>query len=181
MCLENHLDEITDYRRPQGLRHTKSQMFSMIIISNLCGHFGGRPVARFTKYYRSTFEEALHLKFPPPSHVSFSGFINGIDEAQMIAAFNSWTAECIPLQKGTAMSGDGKALGSTVTNACNKKQDFQAIVSLFCQQSGLVYAFERYKNGKASEANVVRFLLTQLKDMGVTIFLDALHTQKKRY
>jgi len=180
MCLEKHFSNIEDFRRPQGLRHTKSQMFGMIIISNLCGHFGGRPIARFTKYYKSTFENALQLKFPPPSHVSFSTFINSIDEAQMITAFNNWTAELIPLKAGEPISGDGKALGSTLNNACNSKQDFQAIVSLFCQQSGLVYAFERYRNGKASEANVIRFLLHQLKDMGVTFFLDALHTQKKQ-
>ena len=180
MCLEKHLSNVDDFRRSQGLRHKMHQMFGMIIISNLCGHFGGRPIARFTDAYANTFIEELQLKYPPPSHVSFSTFINGVDEAQMIDAFNSWTAEVIPLSKGESVSGDGKALGSTVTDANGKKQDFQAVVSLFCQQSGLVYALERYRNGKASEANVVRFLITQLKNMGVTFFLDALHTQKKR-
>jgi len=180
MCIEKHLLKIEDFRRSQGLRHKKHQMFAMIVISNLCGYFGGRPVAQFTGAYAATFIEELQLKYPPPSHVSFSTFINGVDESQMIDAFNSWTAEVIPLEKGEPVSGDGKALRSTIKDAHGKKQDFQAVVSLFCQQSGLVYALERYRNGKASEANVVRFLITQMNNMGVTFYLDALHTQKKR-
>lgn len=98
----------------------------------------------------------------------------------MIEAFNKWTSNYVPLKKGEAVSGDGKALVSTVTNAHSEHQNFQAIVSLFCQQSGLVYAVEEYKNKKASEANVVRFLLDKLEGMGLNIFLDALHCQKKR-
>ena len=75
-------------------------------------------------------------------------------------------------------SGDGKALGSTVKNAQAKNQEFEAIVSIFCQKSGLVYSLERYENNKESEINVIRFLIKELKGMGVTLYLDALHTQK---
>lgn len=180
MDLGHYFTKIADFRRSQGRRYTKEQMFGMIVISNLCGYFGGRGVARFTEHNQTTFIEELNLKHPPPSHVSFSTFINGVDETQMVNAFNAWTAQAIPLDKGARISGDGKALRSTVTDANSKKQDFQAIVSLFCQESGLVYALERYRNGKSSEINVVRFLINQLHSMGVTFFLDALHIQKKQ-
>lgn len=180
MQLGQYFEGVSDFRRSQGLRYSKSQMFGMIVISNLCGHFGGRGVARFTKYNKAVFIAELGLKHAPPSHVSFSTFLNEVDETQMINAFNTWTAQAIPLEKGTKLSGDGKALRSTLTDANGKQQNFQAIVSLFCQQSGLVYALERYHNGKASEMNVVQFLINQLRNMGLTFFLDALHTQKKR-
>jgi len=180
MDLKQVVEQIDDFRRSQGLRHTKLQMFGMILISNLCGYFGGRAVARFTKIHQEIFMEELSLKHRPPSHVTFSEFINSIDETQMIAAFNSWTSDVIPLSEGDSISGDGKALGSTLKDACGQSQEYQSIVSLFCEESGLVYAMERFNNGKSSEVNVIRFLLTLLSGMGVTIFTDAAHCQKKR-
>ncbi len=62
----------------------------------------------------------------------------------------------------------------------DKQQNFQAVVSMFCQKSGLIHSIETYSNAKESEINIVRFLINKLKDMGITLFLDALHTQKKR-
>lgn len=180
MTLESCLTEITDPRRSQGKRISLVQLFSLIIISNLCGHLGGRAVSRFANVYQSSFTTELGLKHKVPSHVTVTDFINRVSQQEMIEAFNKWTSGYVPLKKGEAISGDGKALGSTVTNAHSEHQNFQAIVSLFCQRSGLVYAIEEYKNKKASEANVVRFLLDKLEGMGLNIFLDALHCQKKR-
>ena len=179
MTLESCLQQITDPRRSQGKRISFVQLFSLIVICNLCGHLGGRAVARFAKNYQSSFTEQLCLKHKVPSHVTISDFINRVNQQEMIEAFNKWTSNYVPLKKGEAISGDGKALGSTVTNTYSQHQDFQAIVSLFCQRSGLVYAIEQYKNKKVSEANVVRFLVKKLKGMGLNIFLDALHCQKK--
>ena len=63
MTLEECLLEIEDFRRDQGKRHSHHQMFSMLIISNLCGHFGGRGVARLTRIHKEIFKECLGLKF----------------------------------------------------------------------------------------------------------------------
>lgn len=178
--LESFVTEINDPRRDEGKRISLVQMFAMIIISNLCGHYGGRPIARFTKIQSKSFTEKLDLKHAPPSHVTFSNFINRVDDQQMIAAFNKWTSKYVAIEKGDAISGDGKVLGSTVTNANNSQQNFQAIVSLFCQESGLVYAVQEYTNKKDCEIDIVRFLIEKLKGMGLNIFLDALHCQKKR-
>ena len=180
MTLENFLTEVQDPRRKQGQRITLTQLFSLIIISNLCGHFGGRPIARFAKNHHLGFTKELGLKYEIPSHVTISGFINKVDQQEMINAFNNWTNFYVPLEKNQAISGDGKALGSTVSNPSDHSQDFQAIVSLFCQDSGLIYALEQYKNKKESEINVVRFLVEKLEGMGLNIFLDALHCQKKQ-
>ncbi len=145
-------------------------MFSMVIISNLCGHLGGRLIAKFTKIYGSTFKEMLNLKHPPPSHVIFSDILNRTDEKQLIGAFNEWSKNFVPLEKGTFISGDGKALGSTIQNAQNSHQTFQAVVSLFCQKSGLVRSLKEYQNAKVSEINVVKFLVKQLKAKGSVLF-----------
>lgn len=179
ITLASCLSEIEDPRRSQGQRISMTQLVSLIIVCNLCGYLGGRPIARFARINRSIFTKELGLKHSVPSHVTISGFINNVNQQAMIEAFNKWTSSAVPLKKGEAISGDGKALGSTVSNASNHHQDFQAIVSLFCQQSGLVYALEQYKNKKESEINVIHFLVGKLKGMGLNIYLDALHCQKK--
>lgn len=161
---------VVDPRRSQGLRVSLEQMFSMIIISNLCGYFGGRAVSKFGKHYQSTFTELLELKHPVPSHVSFSDLLNRVDEKQLIVAFNKWSAQYVPLEKAELISGDGKALGSTVKNAHGNTQTFTGIVSLFCQKSGLIHSLQRYENAKTSEQNIVRFLVKDLKARGLVFF-----------
>jgi len=181
IALEQYLWDVPDPRRAQGKRISKSQLFAIIVLSNLCGHLGGRPIARFAKNYKETFIKELNLKHKKvPSHVTITDFINRVDQQAMINAFNNWASNFVDLQKGDFVSGDGKVLGSTVIHPSTKKQDFQAIVSLFCQHSGLVYAIEKHRQQKENEIDVVRFLIGKLKDMGLNIFLDALHCQKKQ-
>jgi hypothetical protein len=180
MTLQEALLEVEDPRRKKGLRINLQQMFSMIMLANLCGYFGGRPVARFVKYHEKALSEELNLKHRVPSHVTFSNLINRIDQNQFIFAFNKWASSYVSLKKGELVSGDGKALASTVSDKHGKNQDYQAIVSLFCQKSGLVHSLGEYRNGKKSEIGIVTFLVKKLKNMGITLFLDALHTQKKR-
>lgn len=180
MTLYEALSKIQDPRRSVGLRISLEQMLSMIFISNLCGHFGGRAISRFSKLCEPLFKKELNLKHKVPSHVTFSDLINRIDQKELIASFREWTKSYVVLEKGERISGDGKALASTVDNEHKNNQDYQAIVSLFCQESGLIYSLEEYRNKKESEIGVVRLLIKDLENMGVSIFLDALHTQKKQ-
>lgn len=180
MSLYKIFEKIQDPRRKEGLRTTLPQMFCMIIISNLCGHFGGRPIARFSKLYNDTFTDELGLKHGVPSHVIFSDLLKRVDSTELIDAFNKWAEDFVPLKKGDLVSGDGKSLASTVTNHEGSYQNFQAVVSIFCHESGLVKAIGEYQNKKESEINVVRFLIEKLNGMGLTFYLDALHTQKKQ-
>ncbi|MFK7979296.1 MAG: ISAs1 family transposase [Saprospiraceae bacterium] len=163
-------EKVDDPRRAQGLRTNLPQMFSMIIVANLCGHFGGRATAKFAKHHKVTFTELLKLKHPVPSHVIFSDILNRVDENQVIAAFNEWAGKYVPLEEGELVSGDGKALGSTFNQPTNGHQTFTAIVSLFCQKSGLVHSLKQYQNDKVSEINIVRFLIKELNTKGLTLF-----------
>ena len=178
MSLYEVFETVSDPRRKEGLRTTLPQMFCMITLSNLCGHFGGRPVARFAKAHEDTFTEALHLRHGVPSHVIFSDVLNRVDSKELINAFNKWASTFVPVEQYESVSGDGKALASTVTHHGNTNQDFEAVVSIFCQKSGLVRAVDQYRNSKQSEINVVRFLIEQFNGMGLTFHLDALHAQK---
>ena len=180
MNLYESFSNLKDPRRAEGLRTSIEQIFCMVTLSYLCGYTGYRPVAKFSKIHEELFTEELGLKHGTPSHVTFRDVLMRVEEEELIKSFNLWAGNYAPLEVGDWVSGDGKALGSTVTDAQGKNQDFQAVVSIFCHGTELVRLVEQYRNAKESEIVVVRGLLDHLKGKGLIIRLDALHTQKKR-
>lgn len=182
MTLLEALSEVKDPRRSQGLRTDLEQIFYMVIISYLCGHTGYREMSEFCKSEGALFTEELSLRHGIPSHVTFWQVLTNVKDEELTTAFNKWSEDYVPLAKESWVSGDGKVLGSTVINPNEKAQDFQAIVSLFSHQSGLVRSMEDYRNKakEVGEGSVARFLIEKLRGMGIIFTLDALHTQKKQ-
>jgi hypothetical protein len=182
MVLTECFSSLKDPRRPEGRRIDLDQLLSMVTLSYLCGYTGYRPVAKFSKLYSEELSAALKLRHRVPSHVTFREVLMNLDQSALIAAFNNWASIYTMPEAGNWVSGDGKALNSTVNDCHGRAQDFQAVVSIFSHKSGLVNAIEQYQNKTKGEgeANVMRFLLERLEGMGLTITLDALHTQKKR-
>ena len=172
------LSTIQDPRRKEGLRHNLYQMFSMILLSGLCGHFGGRPVARFVKANSTALRQALGLKHPVPSNVTFSHFLNHLPSDELIAVFHQWTSGYLSLEKQQHICADGKALQSTLADRQGKS--FESIVTFFSQKSGLAHSIAAYQNEQKSEIEVVYYLLDRLQHKGIVLHLDALHCQKKR-
>ena len=182
MSLIEVFSGLTDFRRGQGKRVDLAQLFSMVTISYLCGYTGYRPVATFCNVHKSTLVSELGLRHGIPSYVTFREIMTKVDDKELIAAFNEWSKDYVPLKKGDWLSGDGKVLGSTVVHADNRKQDFQAVVSMFCHESGLVRIMEQYKNKtkETGEGDVARKLIESLRGMGLIFIFDALHAQKKQ-
>ena len=164
----NH--QVKDPRRPQGRRISLPQAFTIIIISHLCGYYSGRKIAAFGEKNEDIFTDLLELKHGVPSHVIFTDIMNRVDQKELINAFNTWTSTYVPLEKGDMVSGDGKVLGSTVEYACTKHQTFQAVVSLFCQKSGLIQSLQTYEQKKDNEISVIKFLVQALQNMGLVFF-----------
>jgi hypothetical protein len=171
---------VKDPRRAEGCRTSLEQIFSMVIISYLCGYTGYRPVATFSKSYEDLFTEELGLKHPVPSYVTFRDVLMRTNEKELINAFNNWASSYVPVEPGDCVSGDGKSLRSTLVSYDNNDQDFQSVVSLFCQNSGLVAKIATFRNKKKSEIDVALEVLNLLKTSNLFIRLDALHTQKKQ-
>lgn len=170
--------QIKDPRRKQGLRTTLDQIFSMVVISYMCGYTGYRGVSRFCKSYESVFGSALGLRHPVPSFVTFRQVLMNVDDQELIKAFNEWTSEFVPLEEQEILSADGKSLKSTVVHYSEEDQDFVSVVSFFSQHSGLVALIQGFRNKSKSEVQVVVDLLDALKTKGLVLSLDALHTQK---
>ena len=123
-----------------------SQILCMVTLSYLCGQVGYRPVARFCKNHSDSLSEILSLGHGVPSHVTFREVLLHVDQNSLINAFNQWAMESVSFTKGAWISAVGKALGSTVKDHHGPGQDYQAVVSLFVQQSGLVYSIAEYHN-----------------------------------
>lgn len=180
--LSSYLGELVDPRRSVGLRTSLDQLLIMTILGYLCGYTGYRPLARFCRAHQSSLIELLSLRHGVPSHVTFRHVLSNLDEAALIRCFNQWASAGLKQHPSPWISADGKTMNSTVTDPHGHGQNFQAVVSLFGQESGLVYALEEYHNkGKEkAETDLVRMLLEHIKGMGLTLTVDALHTQKKR-
>lgn len=181
MDLLTALSSVKDPRRSQGQRVSLEQVLLMSILGYLCGATGYRGISRFSKAYCDSLTDLLGLKHPVPSHVTFADVLSRVDQQQVIAAFNKWAQGFVALQPYSWLSGDGKALGSTVSDVHGTHQDFQAVVSFFAQNSGLVHSLKQYSNKEKArgEDDLVRFLVSELAAIGAIISLDALHTQKK--
>jgi hypothetical protein len=180
MTLYDAFAGLTDPRRPEGRRIRLEQLLALVIIANLCGHYGYRPVARFCQSHHALLKEAFSLKHGVPSYVTFRSVLTQLPEQTLIDCFNSWADGLGSLSEGDWLSGDGKALGATLTHMQDARQDFQLMVSLWSHQSGLVHRLATYANASGDERVSVRNLLTHFQDKGLLVRLDAIHTQKNR-
>lgn len=180
MSLETAFRTLTDPRRKQGQRTALSDVLSMVVISYSCGHFTYRKVANFCRAHSAVLTSELGLKHPTPSYGTIREVLTRTDKTELIAAFNKWASTFVELSENEFVSGDGKSLCSTVTNAQDAQQDFQSIVSFFCHQKGMVRLLETYKNKKESEITIVENMIKTLKDKALILLLDALHIQKKQ-
>lgn len=162
--------EITDPRRLQGQRISLPQAFVIIVISHLCGYYSGRKIAEFGKSYEDTFTKLLKLKHGIPCHVIFTDIQNRVNDEEFISVFNKWTSTYVPTNEGDRVSGDGKVLGSTVEHVNSSFQNFKAVVSLFCQKSGLIKSIQTYEQKKANEINIVQYLIQELQNCGLVFF-----------
>lgn len=179
MNLDSFFNSIDDFRRSQGQRYELPPLLWMIFLAIASGYNGYRPIATFAKANNDFFVSFFKLKRRVPSHVTFRKILTSLNSKDIIEKFNEWSKNQ-DLQPGDWLSGDGKSLKSTVVNSKDSQQDFASVVSLYCQKTGLSFQIQDYKNKKISEGQVLRDLLPSLKDKGVIISLDALHTQKKQ-
>lgn len=178
MTLYEAFAGLTDPRRAEGRRIQLEQLLALVVIANLCGHHGYRPVARFCQSHQEVLSQQFDLKHGVPSYVTFRTVLTKLEEQTLIDCFNTWAHALGPLSEGDWISGDGKALGSTLTHMQDAKQDFQLMVSLWSHQYGLVHRLATYANASGDERASVRSLLSHFEDKGLIVRLDSIHTQK---
>lgn len=180
MELKELFESIPDYRRGAGKRFPLKAILWMLFLGICCGYTGYRSIAKFMESNEVFFSSEFNLKHGVPSYVTIREILQGLEKTKIKESFNQWSSQA-SLSKYEWLSGDGQALRSTVISAHDSAQNFIALVSLFCQKTGLVYRMEEFRSKKKDEASIIRLMLADLKDKGIILTLDALHCQKKLY
>lgn len=178
MSLYDCFKQIEDHRKASGLRNPLSALLCMIAMSYLSGYSGYRATATFMKGNREAFIKMFDLKHPPIGHTQLRTIMQELDFNAINQIFFQWINSFVSIEKNEWLSGDGKALASTVKDAHGHAQDFELMVRLFSQKLGIVTHSATTKN-KSSELKAMQQLLKKLENKGVIITLDALHCQKK--
>lgn len=169
MNLTSFVSQLEDHRRSQGQRYKFSSLIFTCILGHCCGYSGCREIARFARANKKILQENLFYKDKMPSHVTFHTFLNSIAHEKLSSAFNAWVqidSEIVPAAL-ESVSGDGKALRSTVSDVNDKNQKFTQIVSLFMNKLGLTLCLQDFENEKKGEAEILRHLLQDFKKKGL--------------
>ncbi len=131
------------------------------------------------------FTDSLATKTTSPSGLSriftVLEFCNGKGNCWRTDLTKDWKrSTTFKLEEGGFFSGDGKALCSTVSDAHGSSQNYQAVVSLFSHEKGIVHKLGDYRNAQEGKGKcrLVEALVSELKTTGVLISLDALHKKK---
>ena len=179
MSLYECFKQVVDPRKSSGLRNPLPALLCMITMSYLSGHTGYRATATFMKGNQGCFREMFKLKHPPIGATQLRTILQRLDFKSINRVFHQWMNSFVIIEQGEWLSGDGKALGSTVKDAHGHAQEYELMVRLFSQKLGIVTHSATTKS-KSTELKAMQALLKTLDLKGVIITLDALHCQKKR-
>jgi hypothetical protein len=181
--LIDKLQAIPDYRKPKGRRHDLWLLLLLVLLGTLCGYRGYRPLEEFCRTHWLTLGSQLSLPASTriPSYSTFRRLLHQADFEPLLSLFNEWVSQMLPLSKTTWVSGDGKAIKSTLSDYSESSQSFINTVSAFTHEQGLVMHLQVADNKQGSEQQVVEQLITALNGQPVIFTFDALHCQKKRW
>ena len=179
MSLYECFKQLTDPRKESGLRNPLPALLCMITMGYLSGHSGYRATARFMEGNSKEFMSMFELKHPPIKHTQLRTVMQLLDFESINKVFLKWVKNFVNIEKDEWLSGDGKALASTIKDAHGQGQEFELMVRLFSQKLEIVTHSATTKN-KSSELKAMQKLLKTLECKGVIITLDALHCQKKQ-
>lgn len=176
--LYKYLAEIKDHRRAQGQRTPMAAFLEMIVLAGMSGHYGFRAISRFIDNNESFFVKRYGLLHGTPAYATLRKFSKGLEYRDLSLVLNKWILQFIDEEDWISI--DGKAIGSTVINEHDSKQNYKSMVSLFCTKKGIVVDTKAIENKKENEGEAARQLIEQCELKGITFTMDALHCQKKR-
>ena len=179
MSLYECFEQVPDYRKLSGLRIPLPALLCMITMSYLSGHSGYRATATFMQGNKETFKKMFNLKHAPLGKTQLRTVMQRLDFKSINKAFYQWMNSFVDIEQSEWLSGDGKALSSTLRDAHGNAQEYELMVRLFSQKLGIVTHAATTKS-KATELKAMQSLLETLAVKGVIITLDALHCQKKQ-
>ena len=175
------LQQVEDFRSARGRRYEFWVVLLLVILGMMSQCQGYCSLETFAQRHKEALIAALGLSVKRlPSDSTFRLILQQLDYRQLVKVFNQWAQQYIELEVGSGLSIDGKAIAGTLVEHQGNQQNFISLVSLYCQQQGVVLSAQAFENQHQSELEVVQQLLESLHLEGHIVTLDALHAQKKR-
>lgn len=177
MNLIEALQSVPDYRHARGKRHPLWIILVFIVMGNLAGYRGNRPLAEFANRYGEQVARLLQIELNAvPSFSTFRRAHMGIDFTALSHVFAQWMREHITVDENV-YAIDGKRIRQPITDDEGKTR-FVGLVSVFAQNQGITIDLAPLTTTENSELKVVQYLLEKLQLTGRVFSLDALHAQK---
>lgn len=173
------LKQVEDFRSARGKRYPLWVVLLLVILGMMSQCQGYCSLEAFAQRHKDALIAALGLSVKRlPSDSTFRLILQQLDYARLLEGFNQWAQQHIELETGAALSIDGKAIAGTLVDPKATQQNFISVVSLYCQQQGVVLSAQAFENQHHSELAVVQQLLGALHLEGNIVTLDALHLKK---
>ena len=177
MNLIEALQTVPDYRLARGKRHPLWILLVFIVMGNLAGYRGNRPLGDFANRYGSEVARLLQIEINAiPSFSTFRRAHIGLDFTALSDAFAQWMHQHIAVDDDM-YAIDGKRIRQPIVDETGKTR-FVGLVSVFAQTQGVTVDLAALTTADNSELKVVQYLLEKLHLTGVIFSLDALHAQK---
>ncbi|NEQ29606.1 MAG: ISAs1 family transposase [Leptolyngbya sp. SIO4C5] len=177
MTLIEALQTVPDYRKARGKRHPLWIILVFIVMGNLAGYRGNRPLEEFAKRYGAEVARLLQIELDAvPSFSTFRRAHIGLDFTALSDAFARWMRQHITADDDV-YAIDGKRIRQPITDDAGQTR-FVGLVSVFAQSQGITVDLAALTTTENSELKVVQYLLEKLRLTGVVFSLDALHAQK---
>lgn len=177
MTLIEALQGIPDHRRDRGKRHPLWVILLFIVMGNLAGYQGNRPLQEFSRRYGSHIVNLLGIEVNSlPSYSTFRRVHLGLNFMALSSAFAAWMQHEVEVVNDLYPI-DGKRIAQPLTDSDDKIR-FAGLVSVFSQRTGVTVDVAALTCDENSEIKVVQRLIETLKLDGAIVSLDALHAQK---
>lgn len=180
VSLIESLQQVEDFRSARGKRYPLWLVLLLVILGMMSQCQGYLSLESFASRHKEALIAALGLSLKRlPSDSTFRLLLQGLDYGRLLEVFNQWAKQYVEVEPGSGLSIDGKVIAGTLVDHKGSAQNFMSLVSLYCQQQGVVLQAQAFENQDHSEIEVVQHLLQALHLQGNIVTMDALHAQKK--
>jgi len=174
--LHKDLQQVPDFRRAQGQRHTIASVAGVIVAARLAGIRSGIGAAQFARELNQkelaslgTWYNRRTTKYEPPSKSVIYRFLDSVDPAEIERTLKRWSVPRLEL--GAAIAADCKR----IRGAGHNGDDCRETAILITHDTGLPIA-DHGLHDESGEGAAVHALLKEVPVAGRVITLDALHT-----
>lgn len=177
------LKQVSDPRKRRGCSYREvSGLLVLAIAAVLAGRQSYAAIAQWVQDVPEDLLRALRCtrdartgRCRRPSEPTIRRILNSVDAEEVDHAFATWAREQGVQLPGNAIAIDGKALRGS--HGADRQKQVHLVAAL-THREGMVISQHQVKD-KSNEIPAVRDMIDELDLEGVTVTIDAMHTQKE--